>query len=236
LKFLRFIKSESNTTKKLLHLFLGFKPHNLNIYVAALTHSSVNEKEEENNERLEFLGDAILNAMISDYLFKKYPYKGEGFLTEMRSKMVNRAILNEIALKIGLKKIAIYNKLDKSFSNSQIFGNTLEALIGAIFIDKGHRKCYKWIRNHLIIPHLSIEDLESLEINQKNILYGWASKNNKTIEFNTINEEFEKGRKWFTMAILINGKKITEAKSYSKKVASKIAATQAVKILNLKTE
>ena len=108
------------------------------MYRVAFTHRSVDEHAEENNERLEYLGDAILSGIVADYLFKKYPYREEGFLTEMRSKMVNRNKLNEIALKMGLKKITYYNKFDNSLKVSQIFGNTLEALVGAIYLDKGH--------------------------------------------------------------------------------------------------
>ncbi len=110
--------------KKNLKNVLGFKPSNLALYRAALTHRSVRDTADENNERLEYLGDAILSGIVADYLFKKYPYKEEGFLTEMRSKMVNRNKLNEIALKMGLKKITFFNKFDNSLKVSQIFGNT----------------------------------------------------------------------------------------------------------------
>ena len=111
--------------KKSIVNILGIKPDNIVIYKAALSHRSVKESPEENNERLEYLGDAILSAVVADYLFKRYPYKGEGFLTEMRSKMVNRQQLNDIAVKMGIKKIALFNKLDNALKNSHIFGNTL---------------------------------------------------------------------------------------------------------------
>jgi len=111
---------------------LGYKPGNISLYKTALTHRSIRDGADENNERLEYLGDAVLSALIADYLFKRYPYKEEGFLTEMRSKMVNRQQLNEIAIRMGLKKVTLYNKMDGSLKVSQIFGNTLEALVGAI--------------------------------------------------------------------------------------------------------
>src|SRR5207247_6369532 len=98
---------------------LGFNPGNISLYKTSLTHRSVREAADENNDRLEYLGDAILSALVADYLFKRYPYKGEGFLTEMRSKMVNRQQLNEIALRMGLKKITLYNKSDSSLKVSQ---------------------------------------------------------------------------------------------------------------------
>ena len=125
------------------------------------------EGADENNERLEFLGDAVLSSIIAHFLFRKYPYKDEGFLTEMRSKMVNRQKLNEIALKMGLKKITIYNKLDNALKTSQIFGNTLEALIGAIFLDKGYKKSQLWVEQYIIHNHMFTDDLEAIEINIK---------------------------------------------------------------------
>ena len=115
---------------------LGFKPGELTLYRTALSHRSVREGADENNERLEFLGDAVLSSVVAHYLFMKYPYKDEGFLTEMRSKMVNRQQLNDVGIKMGLKKITIYNKFDNALKISQIFGNTLEALIGAVYLDK----------------------------------------------------------------------------------------------------
>ena len=121
--------------KKQLNNVLGFTPGELTLYRTALSHRSVREGADENNERLEFLGDAVLSSIVANYLFMKYPYKGEGFLTEMRSKMVNRQQLNDIGVKMGLKKITIYNKNDSSLKISQIFGNTLEALIGAVYLD-----------------------------------------------------------------------------------------------------
>ena len=131
--------------KKQLKNVLGYSPGNPSLYRAALTHRSIRENADENNERLEYLGDAVLSAMVADYLFKRYPYREEGFLTEMRSKMVNRQQLNEIALRMGLKKITLYNKSDGALKASQIFGNTLEALVGAIFLDRGYKKTAKWV-------------------------------------------------------------------------------------------
>ena len=153
---------------------LGFKPGKLELYTTALSHRSVKDTAEENNERLEYLGDAILSAVVADYLFMRYPKKGEGFLTEMRSKMVNRQMLNDIAVKMGVKKITQFNKIDSSLKNSQIFGNTLEALVGAIYLDKGYKATLKWVTKRIILPHLLLDDLEAQDINIKNKLIGWA--------------------------------------------------------------
>ena len=219
--------------KKQLKNVLGFSPNNSSLYKTALTHRSVRENADENNERLEYLGDAVLSALVADYLFMRYPYKEEGFLTEMRSKMVNRQQLNEIALRMGLKKITLYNKSDGSLKISQIFGNTLEALVGAIYLDRGYKKTAKWVTERIILPHMFIDDLELLEINHKNKLYGWANKNGKVLEFETVEERVENGRRLFTIAAVVDGNKIAEGKAFNKKDASQIAAQMAVVMLGI---
>ena len=226
-------KYSGSAIKKELKNILGFKPGNISLYKTALTHRSIREGADENNERLEYLGDAILSAMIADYLFKRYPYKEEGFLTEMRSKMVNRQQLNEIAVRMGLKKITLYNKMDGALKVSQIFGNTLEALVGAIYLDHGYKKAAKWVLETIIQPHMFMDDLEILEINHKNRLYGWANKNGKVLEFETLNEKLENGRRLFTVAAVIDGRNIAEGKAFNKKDASQIAAQTAVEKLGI---
>ena len=232
--FKQFFREEKGASfKKQLKNVLGFTPDNISLYKTALTHRSVRENADENNERLEYLGDAVLSALIADYLFMRYPYREEGFLTEMRSKMVNRQQLNEIALRMGLKKITLYNKSDGSLKISQIFGNTLEALVGAIYLDRGYKKTAKWVTDRIILPHMFIDDLELLEINHKNKLYGWANKNGKVLEFETIEEKVENGRRLFTIAAVVDGNKIAEGKAFNKKDASQIAAQMAVAMLGI---
>lgn len=233
--FLKFFsgKYTGSSFKKELKNILGFKPGNVSLYQTALTHRSIRENADENNERLEYLGDAILSALVADYLFKRYPYKEEGFLTEMRSKMVNRQQLNEIAVRMGLKKVTLYNKMDGALKVSQIFGNTLEALVGAIYLDHGYKKTSKWVMECIILPHMFMDDLENLEINHKNKLYGWANKNGKVLEFETLNEKLENGRRLFTVAAMVDGKNIAEGKAFNKKDASQIAAQVAVDKLGI---
>ena len=166
---------ETAAFKKQLKNVLGFPPGNTDLYKTALTHRSVKDGAADNNERLEYLGDAILSGIVADFLFKKYPYREEGFLTEMRSKMVNRATLNDVAIKMGLKKIVYFNKFDNSLKVSQIFGNTLEAVVGAVYLDKGFRATHTWVLKRIILPYMFMDDLENLEINHKNKLYGWAN-------------------------------------------------------------
>ncbi len=228
-----FKKHEGSSFRKELRNILGFKPNNISLYKTALTHRSIREGADENNERLEYLGDAVLSALIADYLFKRYPYREEGFLTEMRSKMVNRQQLNDIAVRMGLKKITLYNKMDSSLKVSQIFGNTLEALVGAIYLDCGYKKTARWVLDHITLPHMFMEELENLEINHKNKLYGWANKNGKVLEFETLNEKLENGRRLFTIAAVIDGKHIAEGRAFNKKDASQIAAQVAVEKLGI---
>ncbi|MFL5811019.1 MAG: ribonuclease III [Flavisolibacter sp.] len=212
---------------------LGIKPGNFSLYQTALSHRSIKEGADENNERLEYLGDAVLSAIIADYLFKRYPYKGEGFLTEMRSKMVNRQQLNDVAVKMGLKRITMYNKFDNALKSSQIFGNTLEAVVGAVYLDKGYRKTQQWVLRRIVIPHLYVEDLEQIDINLKNKLIGWASKNGKSLGFETIHEKLENGRRIFTIAAVLDGEVLSEGRGYNKKDASQIAAQIAIEKLGL---
>lgn len=232
-----FTGNESHASfKKNIKNVLGFRPDKIALYKAALTHRSVRETADENNERLEYLGDAILSGIVADFLFKKYPYREEGFLTEMRSKMVNRNKLNEIALKMGIKKITYYNKFDNSLKVSQIFGNTLEAVVGAIYLDKGFDKTRKWVLKCIILPHLFMEDLEALEINHKNKLYGWANKGGKNLDFETLDERMESGRRLFTVGAVVDGTLIAEGKAYNKKDASQIAAALALEKLGIGKE
>ncbi|TAD83078.1 MAG: ribonuclease III [Bacteroidetes bacterium] len=219
--------------KKQLKGLLDFTPGNIALYTTALSHRSVRESLEDNNERMEFLGDAILSAIVADFLFRKYPRKGEGFLTEMRSKMVNRQKLNDIAIKMGLKKIAKFNRIDGGLKNSQIFGNTLEALVGAIYLDKGYIKTRRWVLKHLIAPHLFMDELELQDINVKNKLIGWANKQSKSIDFETVEEVHEKGRKLFVVAVVVGGEALGTGRGFSKKDASQMAAIQAAEKLGL---
>jgi len=231
----RILKSDNSAVsfRRQLRNVLGFVPGKAVLYKTALTHRSVKEGSDQNNERLEYLGDAVLSAIIADFLFKKYPYKEEGFLTEMRSKMVNRNQLNEIAIKMGLKKISYFNKFDSSLKMSQIFGNTLEAVVGAIYLDKGYEKSKQWVMERIIQPYLFMDDLENMEINHKNKLYGWANKNGKNLEFETVDERIEGGRRLFTVGAVVDGELIAQGRAYNKKDASQIAAQLALDKLGL---
>lgn len=233
-------------TSRILHLFspnkqlvsqlehlLGFTPKHLPYYQLALMHRSKLEEIAQNNERLEFLGDAILGSVIADYLFKKYPYQTEGYLTEMRSRIVRRETLNNVALRMGLQKIVQYNQNDKSLGRSHIFGNALEALIGAVYLDQGFHKTKTFILNYILKPYIDIDILETRDTNYKNKLLSWAQKNSHEVLFDTVSEESDGTRKVFTLSVVLNGEKIAEGNGYNKKEASQVAAQNAIEKLGL---
>ena len=219
--------------EKNLILLIGYSTNNLLLFQTALNHRSVKEHSSENNERLEFLGDAIISSVVADDLFKKYPYKGEGFLTEMRSKMVNRQQLNHIAIQMGLKRLTKFNKLDGGLKTSQIFGNTLEALVGAIYIDKKYEFTKKWIVNKMIQPYLFMDELELIDINIKNKIIGWALKQGKQVDFVLAGEQLEGRRRLFTINVVLDGEVVTSEKGYTKKDASQLAAQKAIEVLHI---
>ena len=228
--FFSFRKSEF---EKSVDMLIGYRSSKMVLFHTAFNHRSLKENPSENNERMEFLGDAIISSVVAEYLFKKYPYKGEGFLTEMRSKMVNRQQLNHIAIQMGLKKMTRFNKLDGGLRSSQIFGNTLEALVGAIYLDKQYDFTRKWIVEKMIQPYLFMDELEQIDINIKNKIIGWALKQGKQIDFVLADEQLEGRRRLFTINIVIDGEVITSQKGFTKKDASQIAAQKAIEILQI---
>jgi len=219
--------------EKSVYMLIGYRTTKMVLFHTAFNHRSLKENPSENNERMEFLGDAIISSVVAEYLFKKYPYKGEGFLTEMRSKMVNRQQLNHIAIQMGLKKMTRFNKLDGGLKSSQIFGNTLEALVGAIYLDKQYDFTKKWIIEKMIQPFLFMDELEQIDINIKNKIIGWALKQGKQIDFVLADEQLEGRRRLFTINIVIDGEVITSQKGFTKKDASQIAAQKAIEILQI---
>jgi ribonuclease-3 len=134
---------------------------------------------------------------------------------------------------MGIKKIALFNKLDNALKNSHIFGNTLEAIVGAVYLDKGYRKTQSWVLKQIIIPHMFVDDLELIDINLKNKLIGWASKNNKVLTFDLQEEKLEGTRRVFVIKTVLDGEILSEGKGFNKKDASQAAAIAAVEKLGL---
>lgn len=215
----------------------GFSPTRLSCYFQALRHHSMSTTIHENgsrnsNERLEYLGDSILNTVIAELLFNRFPYKNEGFLTEMRSKIVSRESLNDLAIKIGLNNIVEFDKRAIGFNTkNSIFGNALEAFIGAIFLDGGFYTAKKFIKQKLL-THIDIDKLQTTETNFKGKLIEWAQKNNKIIEFE--NEEMALNRqKIYKIRVLMDRVLTGEAEHLSKKKAEQIASQKAFKNLGI---
>lgn len=233
-------------TSRILHLFspnkqlllqlenlLGFTPKHIQYYQLALMHRSKPDEIQDNNERLEFLGDAILGAIVAEYLFKRYPYQPEGFLTELRSRIVRRETMNEVALRMGLHKLVQYNKSDRGLSRSHIFGNALEALIGAVYLDQGFAKTRSFIQRQVIRPYIDIEMLESTDTNYKNKILSWAQRNNHSISFDTIEEKTEGARKLFTVGVVLNGEVVAKGTGHNKKEAGQMAAQKALEVMKV---
>jgi len=220
-------KKEKDLRKALKNL-MGFRPHYLPYYITALTHRSINDQTAANNERLEYLGDAFIGAVVGEYLFKKYPLRDEGYLTEMRSKIVSRNSLNDIARKMGLQKLLHFNQADRLLRRSQIFGNALEAFVGAVYLDVGFKKTQKFLLTRILDPYINMDELEHTDYNFKNKLYTWAQRHNRELEFVTLSESAEAGRKVFQVAVMADEEEIASASGYSKKEASQLAAKAAL--------
>ncbi|MES2704358.1 MAG: ribonuclease III [Bacteroidota bacterium] len=219
--------SDKELLSQLEHL-LGFTPRRIAFYHLALMHRSQPDEVTDSNERLEFLGDAILGAIIAEYLFKKYPYQPEGFLTELRSRIVRRETMNNVALRMGLNKLVQYNKNDRGLSRSHIFGNALEALIGAVYLDRGFIRTRKFILNQILREYIDLEEMESTDTNYKNQLLSWAQRKDHNLVFETLEEKMEGTRKLFTVGIMIDGELMAQGTGFNKKEAGQVAAKNAL--------
>lgn len=234
-----FIRSQFSSNQDLYRSIknvFGFYPGNIFLYRLALRHKSATKKKinglKINNERLEYLGDAILSAVIADFLFRQFPYKNEGFLTEMRSKIVSRNSLNKLSLKLGLEKL-IVSDADPNYRPKSAGGDAFEALIGAIYLDKGYYFTRRTIVNRILSLHFDIEHLIESEISYKSKILEWAQKEKKEMSFEVIEELGEKQEKQFKIAVIVDGKPVADSVDYSIKGAEKIAAEKAWKALGL---
>jgi ribonuclease III len=183
--FNRYLSKDKDVVNRLRPI-IGFTPRRIQLFKMAFYHRSMNNDSPKkmSNERLEFLGDAILSTIVAEYLFKKYPNKDEGFLTKMRSKIVKRQTLNEIADKMGLDVILSEYSLGKL--SSSMLGNAFEALIGAVYIEFGYEKTKNYVIKNILMKYLDIKDLESKDDNHKSQLLEWCQKNGKEISFVTL--------------------------------------------------
>jgi ribonuclease-3 len=215
-----------------LRSLIGCCPKNISLYTRAFQHNSLS-KSTNSNERLEMLGDSVLNFVVAEYLFQKFPAKQEGFLTEMRSKIVSRVSLNDIAYDMGLQNFIKYNHSIKNVKDNDLLGNALEALIGAIHVDLGYNGAYKFIHRRFLKPHIDIKLLERTEYNFKSKVINWAQSNRKIIEFKLIEEKKVGYRNFFKIGLFINAEMISEGGNFSKKQAEQMAAEHACKVLSI---
>lgn len=228
---------EKHLYKSVKHL-IGANPSNLELYRLAFLHASASRESasksyKESNERLEFLGDSVLGMITAAYLFRKFPFKDEGFLTEIRSRMVSRESLNVLGRKLGLEEVIEYeNQRKTSLSRSSMYGDALEAFIGAVYLDKGFGFTQKFITQKILTQYFDLDTVVQNNPNFKSILIEWAQKEGKKVQF-TLDEEGVHHDKEFTAFVLLENEKIAEGKGYSKKKAEQNAAMKACEALKI---
>lgn len=209
---------------------LGFKPLNLNNYRKAFTHRSMNKVDEKgspiNYERLEFLGDAMLGSVIAAHLFNEVPTGDEGYLTKMRSKIVSRDHLNELGKDLNLIRF-VESKVSTQHFGENIHGNLFEALIGAIYLDRGFVYCEKFIHKKVILPYVDIPKLEGKVISYKSLVIEWCQKEKKAFHFDVFDDNGNEGVKYFGVKLKIDNKIVARARATSKKKAEEKASQRA---------
>lgn len=209
---------------------LGFKPKNLQIFKKAFLHRSANRKDDQGNpmnyERLEFLGDSILSTIISKYLYNEVPEGDEGYLTKMRSKIVSREHLNELGKDLNLIDF-VASRIPKSHFGDNIHGNVFEALVGAIYLDRGHTYCEKFISERVIGPYVDIEMLEGKVISYKSLMIEWCQKKKISFNYNVYEDTGNDSLKHFAVKLSIDNKVIAKARATSKKKAEERASKRA---------
>src|ERR1700744_5378267 len=237
-RFYKLYLSPNRKYVKSLKNLLGFVPGNLSLYRLAFRHKSVAQAVKKgiknSNERLEFLGDAVLGSVVAEVLFKLYPYEDEGFLTELRSKIVNRVNLNQLARKLGFEQLIQYDtRMVNSTRQSSLLGDAFEALIGAIYLDKGYDFTKNFLVNRIIKSHIDIHKLEQTESNFKSKLIEWCQRHGKDISFDLVDNLDGENTKLFTVQASVDGEVVGLGKEFSKKNAEKLAAEKACETLGI---
>ena len=222
-----------------LYTILGFYPRNIELYQMALSHKSIHFKNKKgkpvNNERLEFLGDAILDAIVGDIVYKHFPGKREGFLTNTRSKLVQRETLNKIAQEIGLSRL-IYSSGRNFSHNSYMAGNAFEALIGALYLDRGYNLCMRFMQEKILTKMVNIDTVAYKEVNFKSRLIEWAQKNKMNIAFNLLEQKKDdEGNPVFKYCVVIEGIKCNSASGFSKKESQQLASEETLECIKKNT-
>ena len=211
-----------------LYEIIGFYPHNIEYYKMALMHKSImhrnNKGKPVNNERLEFLGDAILDAIVGDIVYHHFPGKREGFLTNTRSKLVQRETLNKLAQDMGINELILSNGHSSSHNN-YMGGNAFEALVGAIYLDRGYNACMQFMQQRILTTRINLDKLAYKEVNFKSKLIEWSQKNRVKIEFALLQQKVEKGGSpVFIYQVVLEGVEGCSGQGYSKKESQQLAA------------
>lgn len=235
-RYIRLIPHRGKEPYVSLYKVLNFYPYNITLYEQALVHKSSSIKMKNgrwiNNERLEFLGDAILDAIVADIVFKQYEYQKEGFLTNLRSNIVQRDTMNRIALELGLDKLLRTTTPRNLASNTHVYGNALEALIGAIYLDQGYRVAKKFVQMRLINDFLNMSKVADNTLNNKSKLIEWGQKNKIDIEFVITNSTVDaKNVTNFASEALVNGVCLGKGEGVSKKESHQQAARNALEYI-----
>lgn len=225
--------------RKAVSTVTGQAPGNARLYRLAFTHASAvralpEKNRQQTNERLEFLGDAILGAVVAEYLFQKYPYEQEGFLTEVRSRIVNRESLNGIALKLGLDKLVQLDAANGRGARSRsVNGNALEALVGAVYLDLGYKAARKFILTRLVKGFVDVHTLTTTTANFKSKLVEWAQRQGKNLRYDLSGEARPGGTMEFTATVLLDDEVVATGMGLSKKQAEQLAAERALAALGV---
>ncbi len=235
----RFFSDEKDFVRRLRRL-LGFTPAYLSIFKLAFSHKSSNDNTRsqpygaQNNERLEFLGDAVLGTIVAEYLYKKYPSADEGFLTKMRSKIVKRKSLNAIGFDMGL------DELLSTYNNTRIarsmLGNAVEALVGAVYVEKGYSGTTTFVVQRMLRDYVDIETLETYDDNYKSQLLEHCQKNGQKVDYEILKRFKQDKRDRFRIAVVINGRRMAVGEDYNKKSAEQQASRRALQDLGLSVE
>lgn len=218
-------------TRRMLYGVLGFVPSNISLYKLALTHSSHTLKKQNMcNERLEYLGDAIIDAVVSDLLYSKYSKEREGFLTKSRSNLVRRETLNDVAIRLGLDELLVAHNTGRQHNN-YVYGNAFEAFVGAIYLDKGYSACRRFLLNRVYGKLVNIEEIVSSDDNFKSRLIELSQKMHLAVDFRLVREENRAGGQFFESEVYVCGELCGAGSGFSKRESQQAAAKEAMRLL-----
>lgn len=230
--------SKKKEFKKAVEQIIGGRPANLSLYYLAFRHTSASTVNKingykESNERLEYLGDSVLGMVVAEYLFKKYPFKDEGFLTEIRSRLVNRESLNGVARRLGLDKMITFDGNKVTNMRTSMYGDAMEALIGAIYLDRGFSFTKKFITATLLSTYYDLDAVIQNNTNYKSLLLTWAQAEGKKVSFDIIKENGKNHSKEFIAQVTVDDEVLGKGGGWNKKKAEQDAARKACDTLQI---